>query len=47
MIRIHVLYTSGQKATFDLVDQGDIWLRNMLIATRNNRGVLRAFALRE
>jgi hypothetical protein len=47
MIRIHVFYKSGTKLTYDLVDRGDEWLTQMLIDSRNQKGVLRAFALRE
>ena len=47
MIRIHVLYKSGTKQTYDLVYKGDVWLTQFLINARKQRGILRAFALRE
>jgi hypothetical protein len=47
MIRIHVFYESGTKTTYDLIDRGDVWLKGFLISAKKQKGILRAFALRE
>jgi hypothetical protein len=47
MIRVHVFYASGTKTTYDLVDRGDAWLTELLTNAKKQKGILRAFALRE